>query len=101
MPVSAPMTRAARPRTSSAGSGFFLFGIIALPVENASDARTNPKRGFDHQVISSARRLRWTIPSATAAERLDDEVAVGDGVERVGRHAVEAELGAVAARSSG
>ena len=61
------MTRAARPRTSSAGSGFFLFGIIELPVENASATRTNPNRGFDHHVISSASRLRWTIPSATAA----------------------------------
>ena len=61
------MTRAARPRTSSAGSGFFLLGMIDEPVENASDARMNPKRGFDHHVISSASRLRWTIPSATAA----------------------------------
>ena len=61
------MTRAARPRTSSAGSGFFLLGIIELPVENASATRTNPNRGFDHQVISSASRLRWTIPSAIAA----------------------------------
>ena len=61
------MTRAARPRTSSAGSGFFLLGIIDEPVENASATRTNPNRGFDHQVISSASRLRWTIPSATAA----------------------------------
>ena len=61
------MTRAARPRTSSAGSGFFLFGIIELPVENASATATNPNRGFDHHVTSSASRLRWTIPSATAA----------------------------------
>ena len=61
------MTRAERPRTSSAGSGFFLFGMIELPVEKASDACTNPKRGFDHHTSSSARRLRWTIPRATAA----------------------------------
>ena len=60
------MTRAARPRTSSAGSGFFLFGMIDEPVENASLTRTNPNRGFDHQVISSASRLRCTIPSAMA-----------------------------------
>ena len=39
------MTRAARPRTSSAGSGFFLLGMIDEPVENASDARTNPNAG--------------------------------------------------------
>ena len=52
---------------SSAGSGFFLFGIIELPVEKASASRTNPKRGFDHQVSSSANRLRWTIASAAAA----------------------------------
>ena len=61
------MTRAARPRTSSAGSGFFLLGMIELPVENASEARTNPNAGFDHHVSSSASRLRWTIPSAIAA----------------------------------
>ena len=61
------MTRAARPRTSSAGSGFFLLGIIELPVEKASATRTNPNRGFDHHVISSASRLRWTMPSAMAA----------------------------------
>ena len=30
----------ARPRTSSAGSGFFLFGIIDDPVEKASASRT-------------------------------------------------------------
>ena len=46
---------------------FFLLGMIELPVENASDTRTNPNRGFDHQVSSSASRLRCTIPSATAA----------------------------------
>ena len=78
------MTRAARPRTSSAGSGFFLFGIIELPVENASATATNPNRGFDHHVTSSARRLRWTIPSATARERLDHEIAIRDRIERVG-----------------
>ena len=67
IPASAPMTPAVRPRTSSAGSGFFLLGIIEEPVEKASATRTNPKRGFDHQVISSARRERWTIARATAA----------------------------------
>jgi hypothetical protein len=61
------MTRADLPRTSSAGSGFFLLGIIDEPVENESAARTNPKRGFDHHVISSASRLRWTMHSAKAA----------------------------------
>ena len=83
--MSAPITEAVRPRTSSAGSGFFLLGIIDEPVENASATRTNPNRGFDHQVSSSARRLRWTIASAAAASELDDEVAVRDGVERVRR----------------
>ena len=65
--MTAPITAAVRPRTSSAGSGFFLLGIIEEPVENASATRTNPKRGFDHQVISSARRERWTIARAAAA----------------------------------
>jgi hypothetical protein len=44
-----------------------LFGIIELPVEKLSATLTNPNRGFDHHVISSARRLRWTMPSAAAA----------------------------------
>ena len=38
--VSSPMTRPVRPRTSSAGSGFFLFGIMDDPVEKASASRT-------------------------------------------------------------
>ena len=67
MPDSAAVTRAALPLTNSAGSGFRLFGIIELPVENASATRANPKRGFDHHVISSASRERWTIPRAAAA----------------------------------
>ena len=65
--VTAPITAAVRPRTSSAGSGFFLLGIIDEPVEKASATRTNPNRGFDHQVTSSARRLRCTIARAAAA----------------------------------
>ncbi len=44
-----------------------MLGIIELPVEKASATRTNPNRGFDHHATSSASRLRWTIPSATAA----------------------------------
>ena len=44
-----------------------MFGIIDEPVENASAARTKPNRGFDHQVISSASRERWTMHSAKAA----------------------------------
>ncbi len=95
------MTRAARPRTSSAGSGFFLLGMIELPVENASDTRMNPKRGFDHQVISSASRLRWTIPRAMAA-------SVSTTKSRSATASIEFALtpskpssAAVAARSSG
>jgi hypothetical protein len=60
-----------------------LFGIIEDPVENESAARTNPKRGLDHQVISSASRLRC----------LDHEVAIGDAVQGVGGHAVETHFG--------
>ena len=69
-----------------------MFGIIELPVENASATRTKPNAGFDHHVISSASRLRWTIPSATAADRLDHEIAVRDRIERVRADAIEAEL---------
>ena len=86
------MTRAARPRTSSAGSGFFLFGIMLLPVENASEARTKPNDGFDHQVSSSASRLQVDHPEGDRAQRLDDEVAVRDRVEGVRADAIEVEL---------
>jgi hypothetical protein len=60
-----------------------LFGIIEEPVEKASATRTNPKRGFDHQVDHREGRCRHD---------LHHEVAVRDGIERVGRHALEAEL---------
>ena len=92
IPVSAPMTRAARPRTSSAGSGFFLLGMIELPVENASEARTNPNAR-----VRPPRQLLREPAQVDHAERdrredLDDEVAIADRVERVGGDAVEAEL---------
>ena len=75
------------------GRGSSCWASSRSPVENASATRTNPNRGFDHQVISSASRERWTIASAAAASDLDDEVAVAHGVERVARDALEPELG--------
>ena len=86
------MTRAARPRTSSAGSGFFLFGMIDDPVEKASrrpdepEARVRPPRDLLGQPAEVDH------PEGDRGERLDDEVPVADGIERVGGHAVEPEL---------
>ncbi len=101
IPGQRTMTPAVRPRTNWPGSGFFLLGIIEEPVENASATRTNPNRGFDHQVISSARRERWTIARATAAGPRPR--SPGPRPRRgVRGHAVEAEpRGRRRARSSG
>ena len=59
---------------SSAGSGFRLFGIIELPVENASGRRTKPNAGFAHQVSSSAKRLRWTMSSVFQSSSNPDDI---------------------------
>ena len=99
--VNAAIVRAARPRTSSAGSGFFLLGMIELPVENASEARTNPNRGFDHQVSSSASRLRCTMPSATAASTSTTKSRSETASSEFAVTASKPSSVAVASRSSG
>ncbi len=91
-PVSEPMTRAARPRTSSAGSGFFLFGIIELPVENASARRTNPKLRVRPPGQLLGEPAEVDHREGRRSHQLDHEVAIGDGIERVGGDAVEAEF---------
>ena len=86
------MTRAARPRTSSAGSGFFLFGIIELPVENASATRDEPEPRVRPPGDLLGEPAEVDHPEGDRGEHLDHEIAIRDRVERVGRHAVEAEL---------
>ena len=83
-PVSSPMTRAARPRTSSAGSGFFLLGIIELPVENASRRPDEPEPRVRPPGELLGEPAEVDHPERDRGERLDDEVAVRDRVERVG-----------------
>ena len=74
------------------GSGFFLFGIIELPVEKASagadepEARVRPPGDLLRQPGEMDHRERHR------RQRLDDEVPVARGVERVRGDAVEAEL---------
>ena len=54
------MRRAARPRASSAMSGFFFCGMIELPVANASSSSIQ-RNCLEHQsTISSASRDSWT-----------------------------------------
>ena len=65
---------------------------MLLPVENASDARTNPNAGFDHHVISSASRLRWTIPSAIAPSVSTTKSRSDTASSEFARHALEVEL---------
>ena len=87
------MSRPALPRASSAMSGFFFCGSIDEPVAYASASRTNPNSSVDHSTISSPIRERCTCVSASDEQRLGDEVAIGDRVERVLERARELELG--------
>ncbi len=77
------MSRPALPRASSAMSGFFFCGNIDEPVAYASARRRKPNSSVDHSTISSPSRERCTWVSGGDEQRLRDEVAVGDGVERV------------------
>src|SRR5436309_1261685 len=51
-----PMMRAARPRTSSATSGFFFCGMMLDPVACSSDTAANPNSALVHSTSSSASR---------------------------------------------
>ena len=65
--VSAPITRPALPRTSSAASGLRFCGMIELPVVKASESAMNPKPWLHQITSSSARRERWMASTAPAA----------------------------------
>ena len=75
--------RPARARTSSAASGLRFCGIIDEPVVKASDSLIRPASGDDQITISSAKRDRCTAAIEAADRRLQNEIAVGDGIERV------------------
>ena len=80
------------PRTSSATSGFFFCGMIELPVENSSGNSTKPNSAVAQSIRSAQSRERCTKRIDVGGEKLGDEVAIGDGVDRVLRDAVKAEL---------
>ena len=65
--VRPPITRPALPRTSSAISGFFFWGIMLEPVEKASSSSINLNSQEHQRMISSEKRERWTMVIATAA----------------------------------
>ena len=58
---------------------------------NLSDRRTKPNCGEVQSTISSASRDRCMAAMLAAAKSLEREVAVGDGVERIGGGPREAE----------
>ena len=90
-PTSAPVMRPVLARTSSAASGLRFCGMIELPVVNASDSRMK-RNGALHQItISSAKRDRCIGRDRGGGQEFQREIAVRDGVERVGRRPVEAE----------
>ena len=60
------MTRPALPRTSSAMSGLRFWGMIELPVENASPTRANANSALAHSTISSPSRDTVTARIAQA-----------------------------------
>ena len=59
--INAPYTLPVLPRTSSAMSGFFVWGIILLPVLYASSISTNRYSLVFHIIISSENLLRCII----------------------------------------
>ena len=81
------------PRASSATSGFFFWGSMDEPVAYSSARRAKPNSAPVQSTISSPRRERWTMRERADEERLGDEVAVGDRVERVVEAGGEAEVG--------
>ena len=65
-PASRPAAVPARPRTSSAASGFFFCGIIDDPVAAASSSSANPYSADVHSTSSSAMRERCENASVHA-----------------------------------
>ncbi len=66
--------------------------MIELPVQKRSARSTKPKRGFDHSTSSSAKRDRCTMTIAAAASNSIAKSRSDDGVERIRRDRVEAQL---------
>ena len=78
-------------RTSSAASGLRFCGMIELPVVKASLSSTklNGVAAPDHDLLGKARQMH--AGERGGGEKFDREIAVGDGVERIGGGPVEAE----------
>ena len=87
------MRRAARPRVSSAMSGFFFCGMIELPVANASSSSTQRElpRAPQHDLLGEPRQLH--ADHRRDEHELGDVIAAADGVDRVLARRVVAELG--------
>ena len=88
-------------RTSSAASGLRFCGMIDEPVVKASDSLIKPTSGDDQITISSAKRDRCTAAIDAGRQRLQHEIAVGDGIERIRHRPREAERLRRHARSIG
>src|SRR5438309_953660 len=66
MATRSPVTRPVLARTSSAAHGFFLFGIIELPLASESGSSANPYSAPVQATISALSRDRWIITRVTA-----------------------------------
>ena len=85
--------RRLRPRTSSARSGFFLFGIRLDPVASESGQRTKPNSAADQSTSSSASARQMHRAQAAGEGELDREIAVAHRIEAVVGDGRETELG--------
>ena len=61
-------TRGALPRSSSAASGFFFWGISEELELHESDSSQNPNSLLDHSTSSAPSRERW-VAQVAAADR--------------------------------
>ena len=61
--------------------------MIEEPEAHASDTSQKPNSSLDHSTISAPRRDRCVAQVAAARQEVEHEVAVGDRVDRVRRHA--------------
>ena len=78
-------SRGALARSSSAASGFFFCGMIEEPDAQASETsqKPNSSRRPQHDLRAEAREVRRA--GRRGGEEVEDEVAVGDRVDRVRR----------------
>ena len=83
--------RPAFARTSSAASGLRFCGMIEEPVVNLSDSahEADQRRRPHHDLLGEPRQMHGA--DRRRRQRLQHEIAVGDGVERIRRRPVEAE----------